>query len=351
VQKIVNSHEANDTHFALQQRLILNTQKFAAAKAYAATQELKEHVSNGDLNAIKATVNKYNRFQAAEYQATLNRSRTARQWNDYTGDADRNKLFPNMKWLPSRSVNPRPEHEVFWNLVLPKTNSFWSKNQPGNVWGCKCDWIETDEGSTQQPARQTPAAKGLQGNPAETGKVFSNDASYFRPGAAAIDQAILTLPPDSTYFDVSKNIRCNIMRDGHKDKFVKELNIAADMERQGYKIDMLPEIHANNAAERAKFLPEGYIQRNINKNPDAVITKNAKKMVADFKEITGWRNLVKRINESNEQADYVVIKMSYDNQQPVDKIKERVDDALSTSTNIKGVIVLDRKGDVFYKSF
>lgn len=76
-------------------------------------------------------------------------------------------IFPNLKWLPSTSADPRESHRVFWNRIWAKTDPFWNTNQPGNLWNCKCDWHETDEPPTD-------------GNPAKTGKIFSDDCSYVK---------------------------------------------------------------------------------------------------------------------------------------------------------------------------
>lgn len=66
-------------------------------------------------------------------------------------------------------------------MVLPKDDPFWLTNQPHNLWNCKCDWTETYDDVTDKPNAQVSAAKGLQGNPAVTGQIFSDDASYFKP--------------------------------------------------------------------------------------------------------------------------------------------------------------------------
>lgn len=127
----------------------------------------------------KAVLNTFNRYQAAEYNTATARARTAKQWTDFNADPVSNELYPNLKWLPSRSANPREEHIPFYNLVLPKTDPFWLQNQPGNLWNCKCDWEETDEPATSSRP-QTICAKGLEGNPAETGEVFTKECTYFK---------------------------------------------------------------------------------------------------------------------------------------------------------------------------
>lgn len=87
------------------------------------------------------------------------------------------------------------------------------------------------------------------------------------------------------------------------------LSVADDLIKLGYKdVKLLPDFHEKEAHLRKKFLPEGYKQQNIKKNPDACVTKNGKKMVCDFKTITSERNFSKRIGDAAEQAEYAVIK-------------------------------------------
>lgn len=181
----------NEKYADLQAQFNANVSRFAAYKAYWLTEQLKQyHQESPDNfdNIGKAIINTFNRYQAAEYNTAVARTRTAKQWTDFTSDPTANMLYPNLKWLPSRSANRREEHIPFYGLVLPKTDEFWQHNQPGNLWNCKCDWEETDE----QPSSYIPKdiyAKGLEGNPAQTGQIFTDKASYInRAGKINLDE-------------------------------------------------------------------------------------------------------------------------------------------------------------------
>ena len=76
--------------------------------------------------------------------------------------------MPNIKWLPSRSVNRREEHEQFYNRIWPKDDPFWDHNQPGNLWNCKCDWQQTDEPPTDNNPTSLIQHQGLQRQPDRT---------------------------------------------------------------------------------------------------------------------------------------------------------------------------------------
>ena len=181
---VFRSDDYGDRYFDLQAQLQSNVTRFAAYKAYHLTEQLKkqrEKWTDDDeyRKVAKAVLNTFNRYQAAEYNTATARARTAKQWTDFTSDPIANELYPNLKWLPSRSANPREEHIVFYGLVLPKTDPFWQENQPGNLWNCKCDWEETDDpAANERPA--TVCAKGLEGNPAETGEIFTKECTYFK---------------------------------------------------------------------------------------------------------------------------------------------------------------------------
>lgn len=125
---------------------------------------------------LRATLHKYNRYQAAEYNTAVARARTGKQWQQFSDD-DNARLFPCIKWLPSRSATPREEHIPFYHRIWPKNDPFWDHNQPGALWNCKCDWIEVKNKPTdttpegEEPKSVSP--KGLDGNPAKTGELFT----------------------------------------------------------------------------------------------------------------------------------------------------------------------------------
>ena len=186
---MLQSPNYDDKYFEMQARFEANIARFAAYKAYHATRQIdsKRADKNGVERSAEAykqeaqkVINAFNRYQVAEYNTAVSRTRTAKQWEEFTGDPEGNEIFPNLKWLPSRSVVPRDEHIVFYDRIWAKTDPFWNQNQPGNLWNCKCDWQETDEPVTDgNPESKRVNHKGLEGNPAQTGEIFSDNATYF----------------------------------------------------------------------------------------------------------------------------------------------------------------------------
>ncbi|MDR1199937.1 MAG: hypothetical protein LBK94_13170, partial [Prevotellaceae bacterium] len=45
--------------------------------------------------------------------------------------------------------------------------------------GCKCDWIETFDDAADKAPAGPPPAQGLEGNPAQTGEIFTQTHPYF----------------------------------------------------------------------------------------------------------------------------------------------------------------------------
>ena len=171
---------------AMADRFRANVSRFAAYKAVhvqAALDELsrlpnKTPAQREQLQRLLLRL--FDHRQQAEQNTATARARTAKQFSRFL-QPDRVTLFPNLKWLPSRSANPRTTHWAFYNHVWPKNDSFWNNNSPGTEWNCKCDIEETDEPLTDNQGFgvKTPPA-GLEGKPWETGELFTDNAGYIR---------------------------------------------------------------------------------------------------------------------------------------------------------------------------
>lgn len=155
-------------------RFNANLSRFAAYKAHEATSRIRQAEDPG---AARATLRRYNTYQAAEYNTAVTRARTAKQWEKFSSD-NNVRLFPNIRWIPSRSANPREAHRRFWNRIWPKDDPFWNENTPGSLWNCKCDWEQTSKPATDGNPSARIAHKGLTGNPAKTGQIFTDSHPY-----------------------------------------------------------------------------------------------------------------------------------------------------------------------------
>lgn len=137
-------------------------------------------------------VGDYNRrWLRTEYDTCVIRARMAARFLEFQRDAD---LYPNLKWLESTSVEKREIHKALYGLILPINHPFWLKEFPGDLWECKCGITNTDEepngddygiGSYRFPA----LPPGLDGNPAVTGKIYSDSNNYQANGYPGADKA------------------------------------------------------------------------------------------------------------------------------------------------------------------
>ena len=175
-----------DTGSGLSDRLRANVSRFAAYKAEYVSAALNRALNDPKTpeadrpKLARAVLRTFNRYQDAERSTAAARARTAKQFEEFL-QPDNVRLFPNLKWLPSRSADPRVSHTAFYNHIWAKDDPFWNTNAPGTEWNCKCDIEETDEPLTDNTAVPQPAVPlGLEGNPAQKGEVFTDNASYIR---------------------------------------------------------------------------------------------------------------------------------------------------------------------------
>lgn len=243
----------------LSKQLKDNITAFAHYKAYNLTQiihGIKKSYPDKDFKTIsKVAINTFNRYQAAEYNTAVARCRTAKQWQAMTGDKYNNILFPNIKWLPSRSAHPREAHIKFYNRIWAKNDPFWQSNTPGSLWNCKCDWQQTSSPVTESNPIGSISAPGLKGNPGVTGKVFSDDASYFNiPHAEKtqvnkfISSYIKATSFSSVHTDNNKIIKSDAVKSSSSD--YKDILASAEYFAKTLHIQVviLPKVHAESIA-------------------------------------------------------------------------------------------------------
>lgn len=148
-----------------------------------------------------------------EYNTAVIRAHRAAEWKHFETEKD---VYPNLRWMPTTSVNPDPVHESFWShkLTLPIDDPFWSHHQPGERWNCKCSCEQTDEPvndlGMNEEIRKDTANTGLHGNPAETGKLFSEDHPYYAesyPGAKKAVESVVSPKRKQRTQEESERIR------------------------------------------------------------------------------------------------------------------------------------------------
>ena len=135
-----------------------------------------------------------------------------------------------------------------------------------------------------------------------------------------------------------------------KNELVKNLTTANDLLQNGcQEVILLPNIRYAKDAWNSQ-LPNGLKLKDTNHPPDALIKKNGKTLIAEFKTAHSKEMLIRNLNKSGKQADFCVIKMEYENIQNIHKIRARVYEAMKKNMNIKHVTILDNKGKIFYET-
>lgn len=172
------------------EQLRTNADVFAAFKAHRMGRDMAAQLLDEDGNVktfrqfkqdTEGIVNHHvNAWLRTEYDTAVRRAHRAAEMRQFIDEAD---VFPNIEWLPSTAVNPRESHMPFYHHIWPVDDPFWEDHKPGDEWGCQCGWRSTDEPVTDNTGLGgddiAPPSRGLGGNPAKTGQVFSDDHPYF----------------------------------------------------------------------------------------------------------------------------------------------------------------------------
>lgn len=175
--------------------ILRNNEVFAAFKVHRMQNDMARLLldSNGSLKPFEQwrkevmpiASHQVGHWLRTEYNTAVLRAHQAADWQQFEREKD---VLPNLRWMPSTSVNPGKDHMVFWGTVRPIDDPFWSQHRPGDRWNCKCDLSSTDDPVTEIPDFTTNdnPHPGLDNNPGKDGKLFSDTHPYIAnayPGA------------------------------------------------------------------------------------------------------------------------------------------------------------------------
>lgn len=284
----------------------------AACKSYWMVEKLKEikktnpEKINYDKTA-NATLKKFHRYQSAEYNAIIARSRTAKQYMQFADTAD---VFPNLVWILSRSNQPRVEHLSYVGYVYPKNSMFAKKNQPGQLYGCKCDIEETDAEVTDTQPETILPAKGLEGNPIDTGELITDKHPYFayiKDELKHIPDIGVLMQPDEIVYFKHKTEGGGIFLEHflvRKEQETKNNRILAGLlaDKVGKEIKLLPQIHVRRIDLRNRYYGVEYSKLHPTKCPDAIMDDE----IIEFKTAVKKR-MSERILEASTKANIVFL--------------------------------------------
>ena len=175
--------------------ILRNNEVFAAFKVHRMQNDMARLLldSNGNLKPFEQwrkevmpiASHQVGQWLRTEYNTAVLRAHQAADWQQFEREKD---VLPNLRWMPSTSVNPGKDHMVFWGTVRPIDDPFWNEHRPGDRWNCKCDLSSTDDPVTEIPdfTRKDNPHPGLDNNPGKDGKLFSDTHPYIAnayPGA------------------------------------------------------------------------------------------------------------------------------------------------------------------------
>lgn len=142
---------------------------------------------------VQAIIGEYNtNWLQTEYDTAVIRAHQAADWKKFERDSD---IMPNLRWMPTTSVEVDEVHRQYWSirLTLPINDSFWRRHRPGDRWNCKCSLEQTDEDVTPPdgiPITNEKPAPGLDNNPGEDGKLFSKTHPYIANAYEGAEKAV-----------------------------------------------------------------------------------------------------------------------------------------------------------------
>jgi hypothetical protein len=105
-------------------------------------------------------------------------ARLAAQWQKIQKNK---KLYPNLKYLHTKSSNARKDHLPYVGIVAPVDSIFWSTHYPPNGWRCQCGVEQTDEDTNDIPHDLPPLDATFAFNAGKIGQVFDlKNSSYIK---------------------------------------------------------------------------------------------------------------------------------------------------------------------------
>jgi hypothetical protein len=303
----------------LPQLFKINLSRLAAAKTFRATAEIDRSHATRDgeqrswekyKEAADKIVHTYNRNQVTEYNTFVARARTAEQFERFSKNAH---IFPNLRWIKTLSSTPRELHLSFVNLVLPKVHPFWTQNQPGNLYNCKCDIEETDDPISKQIPTSVQPATGLEGNPYVTNKIVSDEHPYFKDirntHPHIMDVGVLMQPDDIAYLRQSIDGMEYLVHFNAQEEFrnVNKSHLPTLIQAGFKNIKFLPIVDRKEIQLRKRYFGKYFESP---KCADVFADGN----FVELKEPTGTgkkmrRNIIAHIGDAAKKADVVVVKL------------------------------------------
>lgn len=349
---------------------------FAAFKVHTMGNEMAAKLldSNGHLKPFNQWVQEVSSISShqvgswlqTEYDTAVIRAHAAADWQEFERNKD---VMPNLRWMPTTSMEPEAAHSVYWRrkLTLPVDDPFWDEHHPGDHWNCKCSLEATDDPvvrlnglTANKPIepnlhiKPTPPQRGLENNPGKDGHTFSDNHPYFPKGCTScpFNKGVKNIARATFRNEKKHCYECskidNAMKAAHDD-IIKTKDVAPPfaeeyestyggnvliasyhgvnevkeniriaeflVDKIGRKVYLLPRLDPKNPIEaplRSILHPKGVPDK---KNPDFYIGGKLfdGKSMMDVKE-TGntdkyHNDILNRIKSAKQQADNIVLEI------------------------------------------
>lgn len=326
-----------------------NNAVFAAFKTHRQQNDLAALLRDKDGNlrgfadfkkAAGPVIGKYNTsWLATEYNTAIRSARTAARFRKYMRDSD---LFPNIRWLPSRSADPREAHMPYYNTVRAISDPWWKTHYPGCLWNCKCDMENTADGITHvgdNPAvpgavptgTGKPAAMpGLDRNPAYTGSIFTGNHPYVSKAYPGAEDAVREFLKEERGYSVvpTKKGRLRVHEGHGKNEKSENIRVASYFtDKYGYEIDLMPNYGSGKSADSYNWTLGVEQEYKVNSTP----TYNA---------------IDRLIRDGRKQADDIVLWLDAD--MPLGEIRNAVMSRIKRAENVKTLTIVINGKDVVY---
>lgn len=180
--------EYNSPNYEFLKQLQTNTAVFAAFKNHAYIKEMVGLLKDQEGNlrsresfkteALKIDSTYRVQYLNAEYDTAVRTARMAAQWQKIQKNK---KLYPNLKYLLTKSSQPDEKHLKYVGIIAPVDSVFWQTHYPPNRWMCQCGVEQTDDEVTDIPSNLPPVDKGFDFNAGATGQIFDlTNSSYIK---------------------------------------------------------------------------------------------------------------------------------------------------------------------------
>ena len=289
----------------------------------------------------EAIIGAYNTdWLRTEYDTAVKGARTAAEWKQYEREAD---LFPNVEWLPSIAVNPREAHKPYYHIIRRWNDTWWNSHYPGCLYGCQCGSTNTRQAvnAGESTTTEMKPDKGLEENPAFTGKLFSDKHPYQQQAYKGAQKAV------DTFLD--KNIEKPEVYVEKRYKSGGILQIPKDGKQNGQEAvknmkayEELSKMHA----EKYRLLPVSNVPEQ--KNPDALNLTTGEKSDVKVPVTDNGKNAIqasiKAAGKQRVKEVYIYLEKEY----PMDQLRKGLLSALQPgrAITLKHIIIRLASGEL-----